>query len=151
MRRGLPWLLLALSVALNLFFVAGVLYSGALSGGERGTPVDVVAALQLDATQQEALAALRQRNQERREARRGDRGSSREALLDVLAQPDFEPDAILAQQRERNESWNQYMLETYEDLHGFMAGLKPGQRDKLLENAKDWSFLRALLRGPRDK
>jgi len=146
MRRGLPWLLLALSLALNLFFVAGTLYTGGLAAGSED---EVAAQLNLDEAQEGDLAALRQRTLERREARRNDRGRSTEDLLATLSQAEFDGAALKAQLMENNESWNSYMVETYEDLHGFMAGLEPAQRAKLLELAKDRRFLRVLVRGPR--
>ena len=75
MGARLPWLLLVISVALNLFFVVGVLYSDMTAESGEGAAPDArlattVERLGLDEAERQALIALRDRVATRREAMR---------------------------------------------------------------------------------
>lgn len=160
MRSKLPWFLLAASVALNLFFVAGVLFPHVM--GHRGPPHwrDPVASatedFSLDERQVQALEALRARVAERREESRGDRAGFRSIIIHAVEQPTFDRGALALALQQRREGAGDMILDVAEDLHGFLAGLSPEQKADLLERAgKDRRFLRRLLfprppRGNRD-
>ena len=89
MPSRLPWLLLALSLALNLFAVAGVVYSKTLVSSEPPTPAErldsVVERLGLDTTQRDQLVALRQQAVARRDQMRDGHGRLREVFIATLA------------------------------------------------------------------
>ncbi len=149
MRNRLPWLLLTLSLALNVFVVAGVIYSGNLLGSDTKSPSEqlnaVVERLGLSAEQRDQLIALRQRTIARREEMRANRGGYREALIATLQAPSYDRTAFLEQLDERGQLRHAFFADTMADLHGYLAGLKPTQKAEFLELAKERKFLRRLL------
>ncbi|MEQ8355869.1 MAG: periplasmic heavy metal sensor [Kiloniellaceae bacterium] len=155
MRSKLPWYLLAASVALNIFFVAGVFYPHTM--GHRPDPqhLDPVAAARdefsLDAGQIRSLEAVRDRIAERRNANRGDRGGSRAVILEALKAPAFDRAALALALEERRSGSGDMILDMAEDLHGFLAGLSAEQKAAFLERAQDRDFLRSLLFPPRPR
>lgn len=149
MRRRLPWLLLILSLALNVFVVAGVIYSGNLLGGDRKVRSDqlntVVQRLDLNSEQTGRLVDLRDRTIARRTELRANRGGYREALIGALGAPAYDRSAFLAQLSERSMVRHEFFADTMADLHGYLAGLSPTQKTAFLELAKERKFLRRLL------
>ncbi len=149
MRARLPWILLVASLALNLFFLAGLAYPqlfGRVAGTTTADPVAAVAEeLKLDDAQTAALAALRQRVAERRQATGGDAGSFRALLIAELAKPEFDRLGLEERMQERRAVMGIVVLDTVEDLHGYLATLSPAQKTAFLERAKDRRFLRRLL------
>ena len=149
MRIGLPWLLLALSLALNLFVVAGVVYSKTLVGSDETSPerrmTAVVERLGLNAEQRDQLVALRERTVARREQMREGHGRLREVFIATLQAPSYDREAFVARMAERNAARREFFAETMGELHGFLAGLTPEQKAAFLEMAQERRFLRQLL------
>jgi uncharacterized membrane protein len=99
MRIKALWFLLVASLALNVFFVAGVLYPGltgqANTQRERPDPVaQATRDFALDDRQVAALEALRAGVIERREARRDEGEGFRSLIVEALRQPDFDREAL---------------------------------------------------------
>ncbi|MEO3427282.1 periplasmic heavy metal sensor [Pelagibius sp. CAU 1746] len=154
MRSKLPWLLLAASVALNVFFVAGVIFPRFMGDpAPPSRPDPVVAAVQdfnLDDRQAAALEALRQRIAERRAEGRENRQSFRAIIIDALEQPAFDRAALALALQARRESGGNMVLDMAEDLHSFLAGLPEETKAAFLARASaDRDFLRRLLFPPR--
>ena len=150
MRRKLPWLLLAASVALNVFFVAGVFYPHYGWQGDERPRGDIVAwateTFQLDARQVQDLEKMRERIAERRSERGDERGAFRATIIDALRAPAFDRAALEQALVERRGAMGDMILDMAEELHGFLAGLSPDQKSAFLERAEaDRGFLRQLL------
>jgi uncharacterized membrane protein len=154
MRIKALWFLLVASLALNVFFVAGVLYPGltgqANTQRERPDPVaQATRDFALDDRQVAALEALRAGVIERREARRDEGEGFRSLIVEALRQPDFDREALDAALQQRREDFGDLVLDLTEDLHGFLATLTPDQKAAFLERARERDFLRRLLFPPR--
>lgn len=151
MRSNVLWFLLAASLLLNVFFVAGVIWPGLMGHPHppqgRDDPVAAAAEeFSLDDRQVAALEALRQRIAERREESRGGRDSFRTLIIDALRQPDFDRAALAGSLEQRRRGSGDMVLDMTEELHGFLAGLAPDQKAAFLERAeRDRDFLRRLL------
>lgn len=151
MRGRLPWLLFVLSLALNLFVVAGVLYSGNPWSGAPSPdqPFEtVVERLGLDGPQRDQLAQIRERAIAGRAAMRAQGGRLSEVLVTTLEAPAFERAAFLTQMGERGARRYDFFADTMADLHGFLAALSPEQKATFLELARERRFLRRLLSRP---
>ncbi len=155
MRSKLPWFLLAASVALNLFFLAGVVFYPHFRGHDhpphwRDPVASVAEDFSLDDRQVRALEALREKVAERRRAGRGERDGFQAIILDALRQPAFDRAALAQTLQQRREGSGDMILDMTEDLHGYLAGLSPDQKAAFLERAaEDRDFLRRLLFPPR--
>jgi len=158
MRSKLSWFLLAASVALNLFFVAGVIYPHV--AGHRHPPHwrdpmgSVAEEFSLDERQMQALGALRDKITQRRQAGRGERDGFHKLILDALRQPAFDRGSLGLALAQHREGSSDMILDVSEDLHAFLAGLTPEQKEAFLARAaQDRDFLRRLLFPPsrRDK
>ena len=154
MQRKLPWYLLAASVALNIFFLAGVFYPHYGWHGHDHHGPDMIAwsteTFELDAQQAEALRELRETIAERRSERSGERGDFRVVILDALRAPDFDREALAVALDARRGASDDMILNMAGDLHGFLAGLSTEQKTAFLERAEaDREFLRRLLFPPR--
>ena len=153
MRARLPWILLAISLVLNVAIVGGLLYGWQGDRFKRG-PDRVVAQLseQLDlsADQQQQLQTMIDGVIERRRARNGAPASpQREALIELLLVEDFaeaEAQRLLNEMSaERNLMW----VEVTRDMHGFVSALDPEQQAKFESMAKERGFFRSLFRSSR--
>jgi len=162
MRGKILGFLLIASLALNVFFVVGVLQPQfavwpRLMGHPHGPhgPDPVAEATEdfaLDGGQVAALEALRQRIAERRQESRGERDGFQSLLLDALRQPAFDRAGLAAALEARRTDGRDMVLDMTEDLHGFLAGLTPDQKASFLERARDdRDFLRRLLFPPRPR
>ena len=158
MRSKLPWILLAASVALNVFFVAGVVFPHVF--GHRHPPhwrdpmASVAKDFSFDERQMQALHDLRARIVERRETGRDGGDGFRAIILTALRQPAFDRAALALALEQRREGSGDMILDVTEELHGFLAGLTPDQKAAFLDRAaRDRDFLRRLLFPPprRDK
>jgi Spy/CpxP family protein refolding chaperone len=133
MRRALPWILLAISLALNAFFVGGHLY--ARHTAHAHTPHDAAAALppgierlELSPEQRQALLKLRVEARERvKQSRPVDREVGL-ALLDELMKPQRQAAATDALARQLNDRRYAYVRPMLDDLAAFLATLRPEQR-----------------------
>jgi uncharacterized membrane protein len=160
MRSKVLGFLLVASLALNLFFVAGVIWPHLVIWprlmGDPHPPhfsdpvADAAEDFSLDDRQVAALTDLRQRLAERREASRGERDGFQKLIVDALRQPAFDRAALSQTLEQRRDGMGDLILEMTEDLHGFLAGLTPDQKAAFLERAeRERDFLRRLLFPPR--
>ena len=153
MKGKLVWILLGVSLAGNLFFAAGALYSfyGQDHRGWR-TKVsvdDVAERLELSPAQRAGLRALRGEARSRPRPDRDARSARRAAFHAELAKPEFDRAGLRALMQERMTGFQARILGRAEKLHGYLATLDPEQRAGFLEMAKERGFLRGLFRGQR--
>jgi uncharacterized membrane protein len=155
MRSKIIWLLLAASLALNVFFV-GMFWPrlvGHDHGRNRPDPVAMAAEdFSLNDSQVAALEDLRSRIAQRSDARSEDRGGFRSLIVEALRQPAFDRAALAQALDARRESGGDMVLDMTEDLHGFLADLGREQKADFLARAEqDRDFLRRLLFPPRPR
>ncbi len=149
MKAKLVWILLGVSLAANLFFAAGAVYS--LYGGEhRGWRAkvsvdDVAERLALSPAQRDALQALRDRAADTPRPSREERAERRARFLSELAEPEFDRARVQALMAARMAGRQARILGRAEALHGYLATLDPEQRAGFLEMAKERGFLRGLF------
>lgn len=153
MRSKVLWFLLAASLALNVFFAAGLIWPNLMGQPQPPHGPDAVAEaaqeFALDERQVAALNDLRQRLAERRESRRGERDSFQALLIGTLRRPDFDRAALADALAQRRTHGGDMILDMTEDLHGFLADLTPDQKAAFLERAeRERHFLRHLLFPP---
>ena len=158
MKGKLVWFLLGVSLAANLFFAAGALYSfygGDHRGRYAAVSVDSVAErLALSPAQRDALQALRDTARNRPRPSREEREQRRASFLANLAAPEFDRARMQAMMEERRAGRQERFLGRAEALHGYLATLAPEQRAGFLEMAKERGFLFGLFgrpRPPRDR
>ncbi len=155
MKGKIIWILLGVSLAANLFFAAGAVYS--LYGGEhRGwrTKVsvdDVAERLALSPAQRDALQALRDRAGDRPRPSREEHAERRATFLANLAKPDFDRAGLEALMAERRAERQERFLDRAEAMHSYLATLDPEQRAGFLDLAKERGFLIGLFGRHRQK
>ncbi len=153
MKGKLVWILLGVSLAANLAFAAGAIYS--FYGGEhRGwrTKVsieDVAERLALSPSQRDGLQDLRDQARNRPRSSPEARAERRAAFHAELATPEFDRTRLQALMADRMAGRQERMLDRAEALHGYLATLDPEQRSGFLEMAKERGFLRGLFRRHR--
>jgi Spy/CpxP family protein refolding chaperone len=122
MKGKLVWILLGASLAANLFFAAGALYS--FYGGEhRGWRAevsvdDVAERLALSPAQRDGLQALRDQARNRPRPSREEREARRATFLAELAKPAFDRAGLEALMAERRVEFQARFLDRAEALHG---------------------------------
>lgn len=143
MRRYLPWILLAISVALNAFFVGGHVYMrrmaemhGPPGEGPGGAPPIGFERFNFTPAQREALKNLREAARERMQQGRTIDREIGLALLDELMKPVRDPVAIDALVHQLGERRIVGFRPTLDELATFLAGLTAEQRDKVREVAQ---------------
>ncbi len=149
MRRNLPWILLAVSLALNLGLAAGALHFEAeaerLSASAEARFETIADRLELTEAQRADLLALRAKIQDRREAMGGSRDQRRAALMAELTKPELDrahlSEVMDGSQDQRRAFFEGLMVE----LHGFLATLTPAQKETFLAMAEERYFLRGLF------
>ncbi len=151
MKRRLPWVLLAISMALNVFFVAGALYTRDVATTLQSDPEARIALLadrlSLTPGQVEDLKALRSRLRERRTAMLPKFDELRGRMLDEMAKDTFDRAAVLKAFDNSREVRQGFITGVAEELHAYLATLSPEQKTKFLGLARQerW-FLRKLVR-----
>lgn len=155
MRARLPWILLAISLVLNVAIVGGLLYEWQGDrfgrGAERGVE-HLSERLDLTADQQQRLQTVVDGVVERRQARReAPLSPQRQALVDLLAEESFaeaETQRLLNEMSaERNVLW----VEVSRDMHAFVSALDAEQKAAFLSMAKERGFFRNLFRPSRKR
>jgi uncharacterized membrane protein len=144
-RRGalprLPWVLLALSLALNLFFIGGVFWVRNQAAQANLTPPErfamVASQLSLDANQKAAFQRfvrdMRMRTRQLRETNQPLIQETWEEL--AKTKPD---DALIDHNLDEAASnRHSYQLETSHALRTFLAALSPEQRQQFIELARN--------------
>ena len=153
MKGKLVWILLGVSLAGNLFFAAGALYS--FYGNDHGrwrakvSVDDVAERLELSPAQRAGLQALRAEARSHPRPGRAARSALRAAFHAELAKPEFDRAGLQALMQERRTGFQERILGRAEALHGYLATLDPGQRAGFLEMAKKRGFLPGLFGRPR--
>ena len=149
MKPRLPWILFAISLALNLFFGAGVIYSKLEADRRNMAPEERIAELaeqlQLSEAQQADLLALGEKSRERRQGQRGLWRERRQSLLAELAKPELDRVHLAELMRQGRDRRSSSYEELMVDLHGYLATLSDEQRAAFLEMAQDRRFLRGLF------
>ena len=149
MRRNLPWILLAVSLALNLGLAAGALHFEAeaerLGASAEARFETITARLELTAVQREALLALRAMIEDRRGSMGGTRDQRRAALMAELAKPELDRAHLREVMDDSQDQRRAFFEGLMVDLHGFLATLTPEQRENFLAMAEDRHFLRGLF------
>ncbi len=152
MRTKLVWILLAASLAANVFFVAGALYtlySKDDRGAGPGANIDSVAErLALSPEQRDGLLALREKARQGRKGSREGRESRRAAFVAELGKPTFDREGVLALMEERSAEWRARIVDVAQGLHAYLATLSPEQRREFLAMARERGFLRRLFGRP---
>lgn len=155
MKPKFLWLALIASLALNVAFIGGVVYSKTAHDRFDRDPAKRVAALaeelKLDDAQRQGLMELREKVAERWGDRHEGRDERRDAMLAALAAPDFDRAQVIALQAERSAERGEAIADTMQDLHGYLATLSPEQRAGFLEMAGDRGFFWKLFGRPRPK
>lgn len=152
MMRKLPWILLAISLLANAGFLYGALQAQQaaerLAQAPEAREEAVAERLSLDETQQAELEALRARLRDRLEADRagGAREEEHRRLMAELGRPDYDRAAVEALLLERNAARAAAWAEMSAEVHTFLQGLEPPQREAFLALAgDDRGFLRRLM------
>ena len=153
MQARLPWILFAVSLAANVFIVAGAaftIYSKHETAESPEAGRDLVAErLGLSEDQREALRDLRERAEMRRYGMREAVGPMRQAILEHVASATFDRDRVMRLLEDWSEERRMYFAEYAEDLHGYLATLRPEQRARFLELAREPGILRLVFGRPR--
>ncbi len=149
MRRKLPWILFALSLAANLFFVIGVGTTYVTERDLAKSPeqrIEFLAdRLDLSEERRQDLRALRDALRQRWTGMRGGFRNRRAELMAEVARPDFDRERVLALLDRRAEQRRETLADTAEEVHAFLATLSPAQRQTLLDMARERGFLRTLF------
>jgi len=145
----LPWVLFAVSLALNVFFVGGVGYSWLTTGRLVESPdarLDTVAEqLALNESEKQGLIELRGRLREVWSAMRSQNGGVRAEALEELASAEFDREKVLRLTRQRYELRSTTIVDSMEQLHGYLSTLSPEQRSQFVDMAQDRRFFRNLF------
>lgn len=147
--RVLPWVLLALSLALNLFFIGGHVYTRSLVhrlGESRLERTTLMAErLGLTAEQKAAFNGLQAKYRARAV---GYRGAAREAAEKIWAElAKAKPDQAVVDRNLKALFDNRYELQREASRYTieFMAGLQPAQKERFLALVRQRNFLGANL------
>ena len=155
MRGKLPWVLLAVSLAVNLAFVAGAVHFHMERERLADDPGERVARLaqelRLAPDQEAALLALRQKMMAGRKEMRAAMGERRRALLEELAQPQLDRAQVEAHLRQGAELRTARFATMAEEMHGYLATLSPEQKAGFLERAREPDFFRRLMGLPQSR
>lgn len=155
MRARLPWILLAISLVLNVAIVGGLLYEWQGDrfgrGAERGVE-RLSEELDLTADQQQLLRNVIDGVAERRQARRDAPPSpQRQALVDLLAEESFAEAETQRLLNEMSSERNLLWVEVSRDMHAFVSALDQEQKAAFLSMAKEHGFFRDLFRSSRKR
>lgn len=149
MRRRLPWILFALSLAANLFFVIGVgttyLTERKLAESPEQRIAFLADRLDLSPEQRQDLRALREAVRQRWTGMRGGPRNRRAALMAEVVRPDFDRDRVLELLDRGAARRRETLADMAEEVHAFLATLSPAQRETLLDMVQERSFLRTLF------
>ena len=154
MRMKWPWILLAASLLLNVFFAGGVVYSKMTAEQLRDEPAArfdfVVDELGLSEAERDGLMDLRESARAQREEMRREGRPLREALLEEIAKPDFDQDRVDDLLRQRSVLFVSFLGGVMADTHDFLATLEPeSKREFLAMMKRERRFLWRLIRDPK--
>jgi hypothetical protein len=154
MTARLPWVLLAASLLLNVFFAGGVIYSKMTADRLEAEPRSRLAfaaeELGLSEAETERLVVLRKTVGERRARMREDGGALTQALNQEMRRPDLDRQRLEEILRQRSKLFVAYLSDTMGEVHGYLGTLPPEKREEFLGlMEKERRFLFRLLREPR--
>lgn len=148
-KARLPWVLLAVSLALNLFFAGGVVYmklmAERVTGGSDQRLEAVVERLDLSADRRAGLEALRAQVQQRMATLREERQESRKGMLAELARPELDRARLGELMHQGTAARAALFEELLVDLHAYLGTLSGEQRRAFLEMAEERGFMRGLF------
>ena len=148
--RKLPWLLLAISVALNISVIAAVLYTDYEASRLEDPEVrlaEVAEALSLTPEQFESFRDLQTSLQERRQMFREYMAPVRRSMTEALVADTFEREAYRAIISKRREVREEYFLQVGEEMNDFLQTLSPEQRATFKDLDKERGFLWRFMGG----
>ncbi|MCG8598263.1 MAG: Spy/CpxP family protein refolding chaperone [Kiloniellales bacterium] len=148
--RRLPWLLLAVSVVLNLSMLAGFFYTEHAARRVADPAlrlVKVSEALSLTPEQFEAFKTLQDSLWERRQMFREYMEPVRRGMTEALMAESFDRESYRQVMSKRQEVREEYFLQVGEELHDFLQSLSPEQRAAFKDLAKERRFLWRFLGG----
>lgn len=157
MRVRLPWALLAISVALNLFFVGGVVFSRFHQGppdDDRVSDARIAAIteqLDLSNAERDGLIALRTDMRERWGAMRASRNAERDNMVEALLDPNLDRAAALALAQQRSNPRDEAVADAMLAMHDYLQSLTEEQRRGFVNLAKEPHFFRELFGRPRPR
>jgi len=155
MRMKWPWILLAASLLLNLFFAGGVIYSKMTAERLRDEPAArfgfVVDELGLSEAERGRLMALRETARSRREEMRREGRHLRQEMFAEMAQTDLDQARIEELLEQRSALFVAFMSGVMAETHDFLGALEPEKKREFLAMMKrEHRFLWRLLREPKD-
>ena len=136
MKRWLPWILLAASLALNIFFVAGFFWTRSAIAMWRDPEArfEMMAdRLDMSEPQRGQLRQIMAELKRKGFTRMDDHRAIRREIVDMALQPNPDRAAILARIEEATRERTQAMTEMLDLVLPLLASLSPEQRDKLKE------------------
>ncbi|MDJ0946862.1 MAG: Spy/CpxP family protein refolding chaperone [Kiloniellales bacterium] len=148
--RKLPWLLLAVSIALNISVIAAVLYTDYEARRLEDPEVrlaEVGEALSLTPAQFESFKDLQTSLQERRQMFREYMAPVRRSMTEALVADAFEREAYRTVISKRREVREEYFLQVGEEMNAFLQTLSPEQRAVFRDLAKERGFLWRFMGG----
>lgn len=149
MRKTLVWGVLAVSLAMNIFFAGGVVYSKVTTERLKASPSAraeyLAERFELTAEQRDRLLAFQSAMVERRQTLRQGFREARDGLLDELAQPILDRERIAQLRREQSETRNALFEDFTIELHQFLATLSPEQREDFVAMLKEDGLFRGLF------
>jgi Spy/CpxP family protein refolding chaperone len=135
-RTWLPWVLLALSLVLNIFFIAGFFWTrhAMAMWHDPDARLEAMAdRLDLNQSQRGQLKQIIDELRSKGAARMEDRRAIRREIVDMALQPNPDRAAIAGRIEEASRQRVQAMTGMLDTVLPFLASLSPEQRGKLKE------------------
>ena len=156
MRMKWPWILLAASLLLNVFFAGGVVYSKMTAEELRDEPAArfdfVVDELGLSEAERGRLMDLREAARAQREEMRREGQPLREELIEEISKPDFDQARVDELLRRRSVLFLAFLSDVMAATHDFLGTLEPERKRAFLDMMKrERRFLWRLMRDPKDR
>ncbi len=149
MRSKLLWTVLIVSLAANVAFLAGAIYT--LSTREdpaaaRAARVEALAQrLGLGPEQQRGLVELGERVRQKRQVMREGHAEQREAYFVELGKAAFDRARVIELFEQRAARQAEHVADIAAEMHAYLATLSPEQRAEFLGMARERGFLRRLF------
>ena len=149
MGKNLAWILLAVSLALNVFFAGGVVYSKVMSERIKATPAEraqfLAERFALTDQQHDRLLAFQTAMGERRRTLRKGFRETQVTLLAELTKPELDR-ARIAQLRQEQTAVRSALFEDFTgELHQFLATLSPEQKADFVAMLEERGLFRGLF------
>ncbi len=145
-KAKLPWILLAVSLALNLFFAGGVIYMR-MTGPSDQRVEAVAERLGLSADRRAGLEAFRARVRVRMTSLREKRQAGRAEMLAELGRAELDRARLGELMNQGMAARGELFEELLVELHAYLGTLSDEQRRSFLKMAEERGFLRGLF-GP---